>query len=265
MQRSAGRLDGLGRLAGSLAVGGSRLAAGAAAQMRRHPVASAGSAVFGAFFVWVAANALYAQTGHHPAPLVATRGMPAPSLDAAAEPDPMVRELQMALATAGLYTRTIDGRFGSGTKDAIEAFQRQNGLAVTGTPTPDLLDAVRKVAVASLPSPSRKPADWTDAEERELPETNDAGRGGRVVETADSLSSIIAGDEAETLRRDELVKKIQTGLTAISVADLSADGIAGARTRAAIEKFEMLEGMDVTGEPRPELLEQLIRIGALPG
>ena len=61
----------------------------------------------------------------------------------------------------------------------------------------------------------------------------------------------------------ELVKRIQSGLTAASVADLTPDGIVGERTRSAIRTFEALEGLEVTGAPDPRILERLIEIGAI--
>ncbi len=41
-------------------------------------------------------------------------------------------DIQRALKNAGYYQGTIDGKIGGGTKDAIKAFQRDNGLDADG-------------------------------------------------------------------------------------------------------------------------------------
>ncbi|MBM2576129.1 lytic murein transglycosylase [Jannaschia sp. Os4] len=53
------------------------------------------------------------------------------------------RTLQAGLNRAGYDVGTPDGVIGAKTTAAIEAFQRDRGLAVTGLPSPDLLAALR--------------------------------------------------------------------------------------------------------------------------
>ncbi|MDY8107724.1 peptidoglycan-binding domain-containing protein [Fulvimarina sp. 2208YS6-2-32] len=268
MQRSAGRLEIPRRVCVNAGLAAGSLLKRGAGQLRRNPAISLGTAAFGAFFVWVAGNALFAQHEAHPAPLVMTRGTIDPSLDVAATGstfDPLLQSLQSGLARTGHYRKTIDGRFGPGTRAAIERFQRENGLTVDGRPTPELLTRVRQVADLGAPSPSRKPVEWTDTEERELSATAADGRGDRVLQTPDSLSSIIELSEVETLSQAELVRKIQTGLNAISTETIVSDGIAGQQTIMAIKEFEKVEGLDVTGRPDEALLKELIRVGAFAG
>ncbi|MER0239591.1 peptidoglycan-binding domain-containing protein [Fulvimarina sp. MAC8] len=265
MSRSAVRPNGMavfsGRVLGGLRTG---LLKGAHV-LRTNPGVSLGTAAFGLFFIWVSGNALFAQSEHHHSPLIVTRGMPGPSLDAATnEADPLLAELQQALARTGHYNRSIDGRFGPGTRAAIERFQRENGLSVDGRPSPDLLREVKAVGAYAAPRPSSKPTDWTDAEEFEIAETPD-GRSSRVIQDVDQVSSIIELERAEALNEEDLVRKIQTGLTAINLATLEADGIPGARTKAAIREFEQVEGLDVTGEPDLDLLQRLVQVGAFSG
>lgn len=52
-------------------------------------------------------------------------------------------ELQTRLKTKGYYTGTIDGSIGSGTRGAIRAFQQYSGMAQTGKPSQELLQALR--------------------------------------------------------------------------------------------------------------------------
>ena len=47
-----------------------------------------------------------------------------------------VAELQQALKQLGYYTKTIDGSYGSGTKSAVRAFQKAQGLSADGVAGP---------------------------------------------------------------------------------------------------------------------------------
>ncbi len=53
------------------------------------------------------------------------------------------KTLQAGLTRAGFDAGTPDGVLGNKTATALRAYQRANGLAVTGTPTRDILDALR--------------------------------------------------------------------------------------------------------------------------
>jgi len=53
-------------------------------------------------------------------------------------------QVQQDLAQAGYYRGPIDGIIGPGTQGAIAAFQRDNGLPVTGTITQSLLDVLNE-------------------------------------------------------------------------------------------------------------------------
>jgi len=58
----------------------------------------------------------------------------------------IVKRVQTALYTYGYYTGAIDGIVGTGTKAAISKFQKDWGLSITGTITPEVLDALNIVA-----------------------------------------------------------------------------------------------------------------------
>ncbi|EJF90419.1 lytic murein transglycosylase [Bartonella tamiae] len=53
-------------------------------------------------------------------------------------------EMQQRLKELGYYNGEIDGKIGSGSKKAIEAFQRRNGLTVDGHPSKDVLTHLRR-------------------------------------------------------------------------------------------------------------------------
>jgi len=58
----------------------------------------------------------------------------------------IVKQVQMALLAYGYYSGQIDGLVGPGTRTAIQSYQTDVGLRVTGTVTPQLLDSLRILA-----------------------------------------------------------------------------------------------------------------------
>jgi lysozyme family protein len=55
----------------------------------------------------------------------------------------MATAVQTGLANRGYYHGSIDGAIGSGTREAIQAFQKANNLPVTGLIDPPLLKALK--------------------------------------------------------------------------------------------------------------------------
>jgi His-Xaa-Ser repeat protein HxsA len=58
----------------------------------------------------------------------------------------IVRRVQAALYAQGYYTGPLDGAVGPDTRAALSKFQRDHGLPVTGTITPETLNALRVAA-----------------------------------------------------------------------------------------------------------------------
>ncbi len=120
-----------------------------AAQLKR-PETIAGTA-FLAVGIAIATNALFFQTRPHPAPLFATR---AQSTQTTESGDPLVRDIQAALAASGLYTGVVDGFAGPQTETAIRSFEQSAGLPQTGQASISLLAEIR-AASASKSTPEQ--------------------------------------------------------------------------------------------------------------
>ncbi|RAH98769.1 hypothetical protein DLJ53_24315 [Acuticoccus sediminis] len=110
----------------------------------------------------VGGNAMWEQDGMHPAPLwgnseqtsyAAHNGASGAEADKgdvhavraiAAEPEAsgMVRSVQEGLIASGLYSGPASGVMDDETADAIETFERERGLPVTGEPSVGLLAAL---------------------------------------------------------------------------------------------------------------------------
>ena len=139
-----------------------------------------------------------------------------------------VKKIQLALIERGYLSGEADGVFGAATKAAVEEFQRDNELeadGICGEKTTTLL-TVREEA---------KPKNDTAA----------------VAEP--SSAALREGDRGET------VKKLQLSLAERGYLSGEADGVFGAATKAAVERFQRdnaLEADGICGEKTLALLAE---------
>ena len=267
----------------------------------RYPRLWAGLASFGVVFSFVAANALWYQPKHHPAPLLATRAFgddagkarkiarqDAGAFDSepgvttfrierqsemqanvptevATAPSDLVMEVQKGLAARGLYDGPADGLIGPKTTSAILFFQETEGLDMTGEPSGELVKRLRNVRkdVAVIPD-DRPSMDQTASTQVSSQKVSS--------EAIDDIAALIKADDvpvpvvpAKTTPAVpvEMVMKIQKALAGMAYADVKVDGIAGEATRAAIRNFEKSYRLPVTGEPSERVLKKLKSIGAI--
>jgi len=177
----------------------------------RYPRLIGGVAVFGVVFSFVAANALWYQPRHHPAPLLATRmfesrpgraaklkatnnapvdepgvttfrierqaDKPAADVQASPAASPLVRQIQQALAGRGLYDGPADGVIGPKTTSAILFFEETEGMEQDGEPSAPLLARlrVRDNAVAVIPDERPSPDITASTGKAVRPATHDNG------------------------------------------------------------------------------------------
>lgn len=194
------------------------------AAIARYPRLIGGVATFGVVFSFVAANALWYQPKHHPAPLLATRmfesdagkkhtARPEAADNDAVEPgvttfrierqsdesaledvpvdpsrqnaSPLVRDVQQALSRRGLYDGPADGLTGPKTTAAILFFQESEGLEQTGEASVGLLAKLKTRDTKVAVIPDERPApDLTGSTKK----TSKAG---------DDVADLIRAAEAE--------------------------------------------------------------------
>lgn len=65
-----------------------------------------------------------------------------------------IEEFQRLLLALGHDPKGVDGRLGSGTQEALRAFQRAQNLPADGYATADLLNRLRRVAGVAAPAPA---------------------------------------------------------------------------------------------------------------
>lgn len=218
--------------------------------------------------VLVAVNATYMQTGKHPAPLFQTRA-PGGQLAALMHrevrtvPDgtdlrypplvadrALVSEVQSLLAMKGFYNGRVDGVDGPETRAAIADYERGISVSPTGEPSVRLLSRMRMDQIIKdevVPLPARAPA------------TNPDPSG--VTSDASRLAQIATPDNKPEVS-DQLLA-IQNAMNSFGYGPITADGVFGGNTSAAISRFEMNQGMEMTGQVSDDLVVRLISIGAL--
>jgi len=139
----------------------------------------------------------------------------------------LIADTQRALADVKLYDGAVDGVMGPQTKAAISAYEKKIGLIPTGQPSARLLGQIRK--------------------------------GGPRAHISDPVSTGSIDDPAERAR----VKRVQEALNEIGYGPIETDGHGGGKTANAIRRFELDNGLPLTGAAGDAVIAKLVLIGAM--
>jgi len=195
-------------------------------------------------------NALFLQTGPHPAPIFAARPLLATAQPAArarsAEPvdvvaDAPVRnrvqliaEIQRELTRRGFYEGIADGVWGAKTDAGARDFLQGAGLRINPEPSEELLRAL--LAAKSKPAAS-----------------------------AASVSAPVRNDPiADLIAPSKRVLAIQRALSDFGYGQIKASGAYDPETRTAIEKFERDHKLPVTGQISDRFVRELAAMTGRP-
>lgn len=179
--------------------------------------------------------------------------MPIPPAAVAASSDAtLVTETQRELARLGLYSGAIDGLPGTQTQAAIGAYEAAAGVPRTGTATPHLLAMMRHpIPAKESQSVSAEAARDAEAAALDLREQQRAAK--------------IAADRQNAARLQAVsdTRIVQGALNRIGYGPLPVDGEASEATADAIRRFELDNGLPITGAPSDALIRRLVAIGAV--
>jgi peptidoglycan hydrolase-like protein with peptidoglycan-binding domain len=261
---------------------GDGMMAGIVDRVFENPAMSGGLMVMALTATAIISNAMFLQRGHHPDPLFMTRPSvareaprpatvrpvrqppqavivvpPLPRLapiDHKLPPEPVVvpppvLEVQRELARLGLYSGAIDGVAGSRTAAAISAYETAAGLPVTGLATPELLEAMKQ----PLPPKPQAMLSTPDITAAEL-DRREQERAAKIAAEQQT--------HAEAQMQNNF-RVIQGALNRIGYGPVPVDGTEGDETIDAIRRFELDNGLPVSGEASEDLLARLIAIGAI--
>jgi peptidoglycan hydrolase-like protein with peptidoglycan-binding domain len=182
-------------------------------------------------------NALFMQSGPHPAPIFAnkppapaatsTRMRPAEAKRDLAQParprSEVVAEIQRELARRGFYEGMVDGVHGPRTDAAIRDFEQTAGLRASVEPNELLLAAITRSAIkkaAAEPAPRHDPI-------------------------------------AALLAPSTRITAVQRALADFGYGPLKPTGVYDPPTRVSIERFERARKRPVTGQINDQLVRDL--------
>ena len=162
---------------------------------------------------------------------------PQPATTVVLKYDPLIQDAQRELSALGVYKGAVDGVNGLRTKQAITAYQQMNGLAATGEVSDDLVTHMRfthKVQAASEFTGSVAPAATPTAQQ--------------PMATVQQLAKPAI---------DPNIKKVQVALAGLGYDINKLDGLLNDETHSAILKYQMDNGLDMSGSVNGELLQTL--------
>lgn len=203
-------------------------------------------------------------------------------------------DLQRALDRAGYDPGPLDGVMGPSTRRALESFQRDQNLTVTGTPTAGVYRALERQGYLTARSAPPSPDTGQTAELREVERKldragydpgpvdgtidwrtrsalrdlqQDAGLAATGTINQRTLAALNERTEvpaqAQAPAGANLVEDVQLALRARGNETVQVTGELDAQTRAAIRAWQREAGLPVTGQPSSELLA-MIETGRTP-
>ena len=209
--------------------------------------------------VAISINALFLQTGPHPAPIFANKlplalsaandravTLPRPrpvEIGATAEVTASTRaradivaDIQRELARRGFYEGTADGVYGPKTDAAIRDFEQIAGLKPGAEPSDGLLRTITQSKM--------KMASGT------------TGPTANMIRPPDPIGELIAPSKRVTA--------VQRVLSEFGYGQIAPSGVLDQQTEVAIEQFERQRKLPVTGQITPRLLRELAALSGRP-
>ncbi|MBR6187113.1 MAG: peptidoglycan-binding protein [Clostridia bacterium] len=180
-----------------------------------------------------------------------------------------VRLMQKKLKSLGYYKGSVDGSFGSGTTDAVKAFQRAHNLTADGVAGGGtfnkLFSSSAKTAAAAAATPTPKPTPTRTPTPK--PTATPYRTPTLIPENTYVLVTVSPyEDYYATLRRGMYgtpVQQMQKALRELGYYSGVADGYFGEATENAVKSFQRSNGLEVDGVAGPATLRTLL-YGAFP-
>jgi peptidoglycan hydrolase-like protein with peptidoglycan-binding domain len=214
----------------------------------RRPRDSLAAGVAGFAAIAILVNALFMQSGPHPAPIFANKPAPAvvpltgpaaavsaqrkaadAKVDVARPRSDTVAEIQRELARHGFYDGAPDGVYGPKTDTAIRDFEQAAGLRPSAEPNDMLLASIARSAIKAQPV---------------------------AIQRNDPIAALLAPSAR--------IVAVQRALTDFGYGPLKPTGLYDTETRSAIERFEKARRRPVTGQISDQLVRDLAALTGRP-
>jgi len=208
----------------------------------RRPRDSFAAIVAGFAGIAILFNALFMQSGPHPAPIFANKpssvaletDLIAPPPQAKPDTTPrsrsdVVTEIQRELTRHGFYGGPPDGVYGPKTDAAIRDFEQQAGLRPSSEPNGLLLASISRSAIKAQPV---------------------------AIQRYDPIAALLAPSPR--------IVAVQRALTDFGYGPVRPTGLYDTETRSAIERFETARRRPATGQITDQLVRDLAALTGRP-
>ena len=214
----------------------------------RRPRDTIGSAIAASAAIAILVNALFMQSGPHPAPIFANKPAPAaaPLTGVAVTPAPQrktaevqvetarprsdtVAEIQRELLRRGFYDGAADGIYGPKTDTAIRDFEQAAGIRPSSEPNDMLLASIARSAIKAQPV---------------------------AIQHNDPIAALLAPSGR--------IVAVQRALSDFGYGPVKPTGLYDTETRTAIERFEKARRRPVTGQITDQLVRDLAALTGRP-
>ena len=164
-----------------------------------------------------------------------------------------LEELQGLLAELGYYKGEIDGLEGPQTLSAIESYKANVGLRGIELTHEQLITSSKNNLIVTAAIPKTRPAPETQV--AAVPNVEQS-----EVKTAAYIPPSPANVAAQP---SSTIAKVQAGLRAFGNDSITIDGVTGSQTTQAIQEFQSLFKLPVTGKIDANLIAKMTDVGLI--
>jgi peptidoglycan hydrolase-like protein with peptidoglycan-binding domain len=201
-----------------------------------------------------------------PAEPTAPRTEPATKAEPAARTAPgrsrseIISDIQRELARRGFYDGPVNGALGGKTEIAIRQFAKSAGLAPGGEVSEAMLKSITRSPLGGKPTaPPSAVASAGDPSAATRPLPSGAGSGPAAMAARTEPSATPSrGDPGGASSKQ--VKAVQQALADFGYGQVKPTGQFDAATRAAIEEFETVHKLPVSGQISERFLRELAEV-----
>ena len=172
-----------------------------------------------------------------------------------------VRSVQQRLKELGYLSGSVDGDFGSGTENAVRAFQAANGLTVDGVVGKRTLDKLNSnnavTAAKAKTTPKPKATNKPKATAKPTPK-----RTAKPTAKPTATPNLAKAKYLTIGSSGKDVTTLQKRLISLGWMEGEADGEYGGATQAAVKAFQKREGLWDDGIAGPDTQAKLYSSGA---
>ncbi len=171
----------------------------------------------------------------------------------------IVSDIQRELTRRGLYDGPINGVHGGKTDNAIRQFEKSAGLSPSGEASEAILKTITRSPLGAKPTPTAATphADPNPPPARIAPSAAVSDPGAPPARTHASAPPPRGDQEPASSKQ---VRAVQQALADFGYGQVKPTGHFDAATRQAIEEFEKVHKLPVTGQISDQFLKELVAV-----